>query len=313
MRRWRLIAIILLAGCTAQRPQGRQLRWLTDFGAAPAGMIALTDPLYCDVAEVTNLDWLEYEFWVMEVFGKGSPEHNAVLPDTSVWEQRYAYGEPYRSSYLRHPAYKDYPVVGVTQEQAIGYSHWRTDRVMWYYLVSAGIIPFRAQESPEDHFTIERFYATDSLKAHHHLPYPSYTLPTPAEWRVALAKADSLARENLRKCKKPKTREFRGGLFVECSDLLRDGAFVINCGKAGGYSGERTAPTCCSRCEGKLIWQLRGNVAELSSDPALVLGGGWMDPLDSVLLDQPFPNKAPNAATGFRNVCRWREWDGVRR
>ena len=33
------------------------------------------------------------------------------------------------NNYLRHPAYADYPVVGVNWIQAVEFSKWRTDRV----------------------------------------------------------------------------------------------------------------------------------------------------------------------------------------
>ena len=32
------------------------------------------------------------------------------------------------NSYLRHPAFSDYPVVGVSWIQAYEYAEWRTDR-----------------------------------------------------------------------------------------------------------------------------------------------------------------------------------------
>ena len=33
------------------------------------------------------------------------------------------------NNYLRHPAFADYPVVGVSWIQAVEFSNWRTDRV----------------------------------------------------------------------------------------------------------------------------------------------------------------------------------------
>ena len=310
-----VIILALLAGCAAQRLEKQHAHGLAAFGnSAPPGTIALNDSLYYDRSEVANFSWLEYEFWVMSVFGRESEQHRAVLPDTSVWDRSVAYGEPYRSSYLRHPAYRNYPTVGVTCEQVLAYSKWRSDRVMEYYLVRAGVIPFRHGQATADYFSIEGFYATDSLKAYHHLPYPSYTLPTHAEWRVAVAVADSLAHVNLPRCKKLRTSEFRGASFGECSELVKKGQFIINSRKGiDQAAGDATTPTYCSRCEADLIWQLRGNVSELSADSSLVLGGGWTDPLDSIILDSPLPSHAPDVATGFRNACHWRKWDGVRR
>lgn len=52
----------------------------------------------------------------------------AVYPDTTVWVKdfNYAYNEPLYDGYFWHSAYKDYPVVGVTWEQARAYCNFRT-------------------------------------------------------------------------------------------------------------------------------------------------------------------------------------------
>lgn len=276
--------------------------------------MALNDSLYYDRTEVSNFYWLEYEYWVRHAFGDVSVEHRSTFLDTAVWYRQEVPDSATALNYLRHPAYRDYPVVGVTYDQAKAYSKWRSDRVMEVYLIRAGIVPYQDKPTALDHFTIERFYATDSLKAYHHLPYPSYDLPTYAEWLAAAALSDSLAHMNIKRCKKGKTYEFRGATFGICTELLREGRFVINSREEEERMElERVAPIECVNCYGvNLMWQMRGNVAELSVDSTVVLGGGWTDRLDSILLDQPFPHNAPNAATGFRNVCHWRKWDGVR-
>lgn len=51
-----------------------------------------------------------------------------VYPDTLVWMRdfEYAYNEPMSEGYFNHPAYDNYPVVGVTWEQARAFSNWST-------------------------------------------------------------------------------------------------------------------------------------------------------------------------------------------
>jgi formylglycine-generating enzyme len=51
-----------------------------------------------------------------------------VYPDTLVWihDYAYAYNEPLAENYFWHPAYDDYPVVGVTWGQAVAFNAWRT-------------------------------------------------------------------------------------------------------------------------------------------------------------------------------------------
>ena len=53
-----------------------------------------------------------------------------VYPDTLVWirDFTYSFNEPYTDNYYAHPAYDDYPVVGVNWEQAFAFSIWRTNQ-----------------------------------------------------------------------------------------------------------------------------------------------------------------------------------------
>src|SRR6478609_10113727 len=84
----------------------------------PPGTVQVNDSLYADACEISNFSWQEYELSVADVYGKNSKEHLAALPDTLVWRDNFSYNEPYVQYYYRHPAYKDYPVVGISHEQA---------------------------------------------------------------------------------------------------------------------------------------------------------------------------------------------------
>ncbi len=52
-----------------------------------------------------------------------------VYPDTLSWirDFTYNYNEPYTLKYFSHPAFDDYPVVGVTWKQARAFCDWRTN------------------------------------------------------------------------------------------------------------------------------------------------------------------------------------------
>jgi gliding motility-associated lipoprotein GldJ len=96
---------------------------------------------YMDETEVANVDYLEYLFWTYRVFGADYPEvWRKALPDTLCWRDELAYNDPYVEYYLRHPAYRDYPVVGVNWLQANEYAKWRSDRVNELLLIQKGIL-----------------------------------------------------------------------------------------------------------------------------------------------------------------------------
>lgn len=95
----------------------------------PPGTAQVNDSLFADKTEISNFAWQEYEQSIKTQYGANSKEHLATLPDTLVWREKLSYNEPYVDYYYRHPAYKDFPVVGVSYEQAVAYCAWRTQQV----------------------------------------------------------------------------------------------------------------------------------------------------------------------------------------
>jgi formylglycine-generating enzyme len=99
-------------------------------------------------------------YWLSRVYGETYPEViRKALPDTLVWRERLAYNEPYVYNYLRHPAYRDYPVVGVNWVQANEYAAWRTDRVNEMILIREGILQWDPDQVNERNFNTEAYLA----------------------------------------------------------------------------------------------------------------------------------------------------------
>jgi Uncharacterized conserved protein len=149
-----------------------------------------------DRTEVSNVDYLEYIYWLKRVFNKNNPQvcRNA-LPDTLAWRGRLSYNEPMVEVYFRHPAYKDYPVVGVNWIQANNYCSWRSDRVNEMLLIRNGILDWDPDQQDENNFNTDAYLAglykgktkNDTIKVglEDGIILPSYRLPTEAEWEYA--------------------------------------------------------------------------------------------------------------------------------
>jgi len=113
---------------------------------------------YMDETEVSNLSYIEYLYWTARVFGPTFPDiYYKALPDTLVWREKLAYNEPYVEYYLRHPAYRDYPVVGVNWLQANDFCAWRTDRVNEFILIREGLLEHNPSPSDQDYFSTEAY------------------------------------------------------------------------------------------------------------------------------------------------------------
>ncbi|GAB3912247.1 SUMF1/EgtB/PvdO family nonheme iron enzyme [Mucilaginibacter boryungensis] len=84
---------------------------------------------YMDETEVSNNDWREYLYWLQTNFPDDRELYYNAIPDTLVWRRPLSYNEPYVDNYLRGSEFQDYPVVGVSWDQAQDYCDWRTQRM----------------------------------------------------------------------------------------------------------------------------------------------------------------------------------------
>ena len=118
---------------------------------------------YMDETEVTNLMYLEYLDWVKRVYPPSDDRfkeiYAGVLPDTLVWRNRLGYSEMMVENYLRHPAFMNYPVVGVSWIQAVEYANWRSDRVTEMGLQQEGYLERDSHLSvtAESNFNIDTY------------------------------------------------------------------------------------------------------------------------------------------------------------
>lgn len=120
---------------------------MKDWNNAPTRMQVRS--FYMDETEVTNLMYIEYLDWLKRVFVDQPQIYFSALPDTLVWRNQLGYYDDMVNNYLRHPAFRTHPVVGVSWQQASNFAKWRTNRVNELILEEKGWIAKGARTSDD--------------------------------------------------------------------------------------------------------------------------------------------------------------------
>lgn len=233
---------------------------------------------YISSTEITNLQYLEFLY---ELRKKGEVEKLKVAQlDTLCWRLPPAYGEAYVQYYHQHPAYRDYPVVGVSKEGAELFCQWLTQK---YDSLSNGEmrLKFRLPTQAE--------WLRAARGDQHDQTYAWVSEGIRDEEGKIQANFFNMGAENI--SRNPSTGEF---------EIVRDAWIDFS-----GNNADVTVPAESYSPNEFGLYNLNGNVAEMLQDVPLVIGGDWRSPGYDIRNESTRPYQGTEATVGFRVVATY--------
>ncbi len=267
----------------------------------PPNGFKVSDNLFIDKTEISNAYWKEYQYWLKNIFGEDSFEYISSSPDTTLWIGETLLDttlvKKYHSSYM----YNNFPVVGITQQQALEYSKWRSDRVFEFLLIKSGKIKLSNNQTGDNYFTIERYFSGGYFD---YIPdttirlVPKFTLPTLSEIKLIEMKVNISNAQIIESCKKKR--------FKKCK---QDYMYVNSKNNSNNYCEIYESPVKpvgidCANASFLEVHNLIGNVSEWTKGYLETYGGSWLDEIDQNELIISNNNKSKSCDIGFRNIFK---------
>lgn len=243
----RILALLLIAffgqSLCAQTPKVMSKKTLKkEF----PGVVPLQgDYLFIDETEVSNGQWKEFLYWLKKY---DTLQYSKMWPDTTVWRSKLAFNEPFVTYYFQHPAYRDYPVVGISYSQAQAFCQWRTDRVLELLKLKNSPIKKLGYRLPSEEEWKKAAWGT--LLTGSMWPWEGDGV----RWKGSKKKLEGLMKLN-----------FKAGLF-------NGGGIAVNYNNAGFI----TTPVYSYWPNTIGLYNMCGNVAEWTEEHKAI-GGSWND------------------------------------
>jgi formylglycine-generating enzyme required for sulfatase activity len=251
----------------------------------PPGMAKLGENLFMDIEELRNVDYREYLTWLRQVFGERSEKYLKALPDKKVSPDYY----------FMNPEANNYPVVGITYEQAISYCKWRSDRIFERDLALKGLIEIDPDQNRDSYFSIENVksgrYRIPRIRELKGMQIIAFRLPTRDEWELAAAgKLDVSA--------------FPFGIQDSVRIKLK---YTINRSVEDNIiktaSFKRGIPNAYG------LVNIIGNVAEMTSEKGIAKGGSWKHSVEECKVKTNLTYDKPENWLGFRCVAEIKPYE----
>lgn len=218
---------------------------------------------YMDDTEITNNEYRQFIESVREDSLQAIGEdtfYKFYYPDTTVWVRDFTHhmGDPMMAYYYDHPAFDNYPVVGVTWVAAKNFCTWRTN-----YL--------------------NAYRATKGL-----FPMPDFRLPSEAEWEYASRGGRDMVKypwgnpylRNAKGCLLANFKPGRGNYYDDgfaytapvASFFTNDYGLYDMAGNVSEWCEDAYNPASVP-----LVWDLNPTYYDDNEPRKIIRGGSWKD------------------------------------
>lgn len=218
---------------------------------------------FMDDTEITNNEYRQFTEDLTEGSEVDLPAGFSIadlMPDTTVWARDFTHhmGDPLLAYYWSHPAFDDFPVVGVDWNAAKYFCNWRTNYLNnWRQEVGLPIMP-------------------------------NFRLPSEAEWEYAARGGRDMAKypwgnpyvRNTRGCLLANFKPGRGNYFDDGFAYTSPvGTYFAN--DYGIYDMSGNVAEWCEDAYNPasvpLVWDLNPTYYDETVDNKVVRGGSWKD------------------------------------
>jgi len=217
--------------------------------------------LFASCTEVSNKEYAYYIFSLKE-----ANDYNMLqtsLIDSLQWKLNYSYNEPYVLYYHKHKAYENYPVVNISYNAAIAYCNWLT-----------------------------KLYNDDENRKYKKV---QIRLPTIEEWELAAKGKYKNAtypwEDNSLQTKKGEMR----------ANFKRGNEEIVGAKANINENTDIIAPVNSYWPNSYGLYNMAGNVAEMTSTANTIKGGSWINNAEELQItgNQTYDG-SPKSYVGFR-------------
>jgi formylglycine-generating enzyme required for sulfatase activity len=275
--------------------QTDHLAFIQNEKLTPPNCVVLREETFLDETEIANIHWLEFLHYAAK--DSSREYYESMLPDTAAWTtaalpsifidharkmnvDSSTSNRDFPSQYLRYPAYRYYPVVGISYAQATEFCKWRSEAVNV-------VVNKKLAESKKDY------------RVHY-----KYFLPTIED--LAFASRDSITKHQMKDKTVRVIRKLSPG-YKEKTEFwnasVKQHIGVYKSGNEIYVESVNLLGSILENGNARHMYNLVGNVSEMTAEEGKSFGGAWIHSMDEIQNNKIFLYTKSEYWLGVRCAC----------